>query len=85
GEQTDLASLEEPRVGELRAALDAWLAETGARLPKKDARFDSVRRKQQDAVIKSKRLPQLEKQHANFLDPAFQPNPSWWGSKVTQD
>ena len=48
-------------------------------------RHDSARRKQQNAVIKSKRLPQLEKQHANFLDPAFQPNPTWWGSKTTKD
>ena len=85
GEKKNLATEEGSRVRKLRAALDAWLAETGARLPKKDARFDSARRKQQNAVIKSKRLPQLEKQHANFLDPAFQPNPTWWGSKTTKD
>ena len=85
GEKNNLATEEGPRVRKLRAALDAWLAETGARIPKKDTRFDSARRKQQNAVIKSKRLPQLEKQHANFLDPSFQPNPTWWGSKATKD
>ena len=85
GEQNDLAAGEEPRVRELHAALNTWLTTTGARIPKKDARFDSARRKQQDAAIKSQRLPRLEKQHANFLDPAFQPNPTWWGSKVTRD
>ena len=85
GEKNDLAKNEDSKAKELRTALDAWLAETGALLPEKDARFDSARRKQQDALIKSKRLPQLEKQHANFLDPSFQPNPTWWGSKTTTD
>ena len=85
GEQNDLAAREEPRVRELHAALNAWLATTGARIPEKDARFDSTRSKQQDAAIKSQRLPRLEKQHAKFLDPTFQPNPTWWGSKVTRD
>ena len=85
GEQDDLAARHPPRARVLRRALDAWIKETGARIPKPDARFSAERRKQQDAAIKNQRLPRLEAQHARFLDPNFQPNPTWWGSRATRD
>lgn len=85
GEQNDLASMEPVKAKSLRGELDAWLMETGAHIPKPDSRFDAGKRKQQDAAIRNKRLPALEKQHANFLKPNFKPNANWWGSKVTVD
>jgi arylsulfatase A-like enzyme len=85
GEQSDLAATEPVRTRNLRAELDAWLRETGARIPKPDSRFDPARRKQQDAAIRDRSLPQLERQHARFLDPDFKPNEDWWGSMPTQD
>ena len=85
GEQDDLAARHPPRARVLRMALNAWIKETGARIPKPDARFNAERRKQQDAAIKNQRLPRLEAQHARFLDPNFQPNPTWWGSRATRD
>ena len=32
--------------------------------------------------MKSSRETSLEKQHARFLDPNYQPNKNWWGSLV---
>ena len=85
GELKDLAAAEPERVKTLRSALNAWLKETGARIPKADSRFNPEKKKQQAAAIRNQRLPRLEKQHANFLDPNFKPNATWWGSKVTRD
>ena len=85
GEKTDLAARQPEKTKALRAELDAWLKETGAHIPKPDARFDPDKRRQQDAAIRTRRLPSLEKQHANFLNPDFKPNPTWWGSKATVD
>lgn len=85
GEQKDLASAEPVRAKALREDLDDWLVQTGARIPKPDARYDAEKRKKQDLAVKAQRLPRLEKQHANFLSPDFKPNGNWWGSKVTVD
>lgn len=85
GEQKDEVSTQPTITKALRSELQAWLKETGARIPKQDSRFDPAKRKQQDAAIKNQRLPRLEKQHANFLREDFVPNPTWWGSKTTKD
>lgn len=85
GEQTDLTKQHPDRAAALRKALDAHLTETGARIPKPDPRFDPAKKAKQLESIATTRKPRLEKQHANFLSPTFQPNPTWWGSKVTED
>ena len=85
GEQSDLAQQESAHVKSLRSELDAWLKETGARIPMADSRFDPLKRKQQDTTVRLKKLPALERQHAKFLSPDFKPNANWWGSKVTKD
>ncbi|MGE9268216.1 MAG: sulfatase [Verrucomicrobiales bacterium] len=81
-EQNDLAAQEKATAAQLRAKLDQWLSETGARLPQPDERFDAEKRAKQDERIKSQQLPKLEAQHARFLDPDFQPNKTWWDSTV---
>ncbi|MDC0276515.1 hypothetical protein OAL00_06250, partial [Verrucomicrobiales bacterium] len=63
----------------------AWIAETGAKIPQPDPRFDAVKKEQQLKQAITKSMEKLEKQHSNFLDPNFKPNATWWGSKVTKD
>lgn len=85
GEQNDLASAQADKVKALSAKLDAWIAETGAKIPQPDDRFDAAKKEQQLKQAITKSMEKLEKQHLNFLDPNFKPNANWWGSKVTKD
>ena len=84
-EKSNLAAKNPSITQSLRKELNAWLQATGARIPKPDPRFDAQKRQRQDDHIKTKVKTRLEKQHARFLDPNFQPNKTWWGSKVTKD
>ena len=85
GEQNDLAAAEPAKAKDLSAKLDAWLAETGARIPQPDPRFDAAKKEEQLKQASGKGMESLEKQHANYLKPDFQPNATWWDSKVTKD
>ena len=85
GEQNDLSGKEPAKVSELSQKLQAWLKETGARIPKADPRFDAQKKKAQIDQASTKVMGRLEAQHANFLKPEFSPNKNWWGSKVTED
>ena len=80
GEQRDLSNAKPEMRVTLRKKLDAWIMETGARLPILNPRYDDKRAAQTEADMVTKRLPQLEKQHANFLSPDFKPNATWWDS-----
>ena len=68
----------------LRKDLDAWLAETGARIPLPDARFDAAKKERQMKQMREKKLPSLEKQAENFLDPNWKPNADWWSSSAAE-
>lgn len=80
GEQTDRAADEPRRVEALRGQLDNWLSATDARFPTKDPQFDAAQRAARWERLKTEGQARLEKQHAAFLAPDFQPNPDWWGS-----
>ncbi len=84
GEQHDLAARESQQTGQLWAELQAWLKETEAKLPQPNPEYQPawVEEHRHEAVaLKS----QLEKNHAKFLKPNWQPNPTWWKSLVTAD
>lgn len=83
-EQHDVASANADVAGDLRSELDRWLADSGARIPKPDPRFDAEKKKQQQARIREQLKPRLERQHASYLEPDFQPNPTWWGSQPNE-
>jgi len=85
GEQCDLAQREPDLRRELRHALDCWLADVHAQFPVPDAGYDPTAARQRLAQLEHELMPQLEIQHAAYLDPDWQPNPDWWGSQVTQD
>ncbi len=59
--------------------------EVGAKIPKRDPRFDAEKKVLQIKIFRTKKKAQLEKQHANFLKPGYQPNKTWWGSVQTKD
>ncbi|HVM50522.1 MAG TPA: sulfatase [Candidatus Acidoferrum sp.] len=84
GEQHDVAAQEVERTGLLWAELQAWLRETGARLPQPNPEYQpawAAEQRQEAVALKA----ELEKKHAQFLEPHWQPNPTWWKSLVTPD
>lgn len=82
GEQTDMASKHPEKVTAMRRRLDAWLVETGARIPQPDPRYDAGRKKEKMQQIHENKMPSLEKQAENFLSPSWKPNADWWGSSA---
>jgi arylsulfatase A-like enzyme len=81
-EQHDLAGEQSERTASLRVKLDQWLTETGAKRPQANPRYDAALAEKQQENNRTRRLPQLEKQHAGFLSPNYKPNADWWGSAV---
>jgi arylsulfatase A-like enzyme len=84
GEQHDLAKGEPQRTAELWAELSEWLNATGAKLPRPNPDYQPAWAVQQHAAA-LKLMQRLEKQHAEFLDPNWQPDPTWWKSQMTKD
>jgi arylsulfatase A-like enzyme len=84
GEQNDLATRQPEKTASLRKRLDAWLDETGARIPQPDARFDPVKKQTQKQQIRDKKMPSLEKRAASYLNPNWTPNADWWGSAAAE-
>ena len=85
GEAHDVSAENRGIAAELRAGLDKWLAETGARFPVHDPQYDPERERAERERLKKELMPQLEAEHAAYLDPAWQPNDDWWGSQVITD
>jgi len=84
GERHDLSTTETNRAAELWSQLAAWLKSTGAKIPQPNPDYQTAWATQQHrAAIKQKE--NLEKQHAEFLQPHWQPNPTWWKSQQTLD
>ena len=86
GEQHDLAPAElQARAEELWAKLRAWLNETGAKLPQPNPDYDPAWAGQKEQAMQNTKRD-LEKEHAAYLDPNWQPpNPTWWKSLVPND
>lgn len=85
GEHREM-SIEHPELAaSLRQDLNAFLKESGALIPEKDPRYDAEKAVKQAEQMRTKTLQRLEKQHANFLNPNFNPNKNWWGSMISED
>ncbi len=80
GEQTDLAAENPEVVAGLKKKLEAWMAETGAIMPKPDPRFSQERFEKKLEKARTKKQQSLEKNHANYLKVDWKPNADWWGS-----
>ena len=79
-ERHDLVKRHSRKVKALRAKLDAWLKSSGAKFPAKDPAFDLAKRKARWESIMTRGKAGLEKRHASYLAPGYQPNKDWWGS-----
>jgi arylsulfatase A-like enzyme len=84
GEQHDLAANEPERTAKLWAKLRAWLKETGAKMPRPNPAYQEAWAEQQQKAAQA-RMDRLEREHAAYLNPDWQPNPTWWDSLVTKD
>jgi arylsulfatase A-like enzyme len=85
GEQSDILSQNPEMAKQLRQKLDTWLKETDARIPQADSRFDAEKKKAQLKSASTKQMQALEKRHAGYLKPDYQPNKTWWDSKIPKD
>ena len=84
GERHDLSAGEIERTAQLWKELQAWLKETGARIPQPNPDYQPAwAEQQQQAALAQK--SRLEKLHADFLKPDWQPDPTWWKSLTTKD
>jgi hypothetical protein len=84
GEQHDLATLATERTAQLWTELQAWFKQTGAKIPQLNPDYDpSWTAQKQKAALSLKK--KLEKDHAEFLQPDWQPDPTWWNSQTTRD
>lgn len=81
GERNDLADTHGTKVAELGATLDAWLTETGARMATVNPRFDAAEATTSRRRRQTRGLGAEERAAAAFLEPDWQPNPTWWGSE----
>jgi arylsulfatase A-like enzyme len=82
GEQNDLSFENPEKTADLKTRLITWLKDTGAVLPAQDPRFNERRFDTKIEKARAKRMPALEKQHADYLDKSKKPDPSWWGSRI---
>lgn len=84
GEQRDLAKQEPARTAELWSELQAWLKETGARIPQSYPQYDPAWAKQHQKANQALKA-RLEQSHAAYLRADWQPDPTWWKSLVPKD
>jgi arylsulfatase A-like enzyme len=84
GEQFNLASQRPEKTAALKKKLDAWLADTGAIMPKPDPRFSQERFDAKIEKARTKKRLGLEKGHARFLEIDWTPNAEWWGSATVE-
>lgn len=80
GEQSDLVAQQPEKVVVLRKKLMAWLADTGAVMPKSDLRFSQKRFEAKLEKARTNKQQGLEKNHARYLDADWKPNADWWGT-----
>lgn len=84
GEERDLAAQEAERTERLWAQLEAWLHQTGARIPVPNPNYTDEMAKQNRVAAESLKA-KLEKDHAACLEPDWQPDPTWWKSLVPKN
>lgn len=84
-ELEDVGSSNSELADELRKRLDAWLVEVDAKLPTPDPEHDPVKERARLLHLENELMTELEKQHAEYLDPEWKPNDDWWQSQVVVD
>ncbi|MFI3288128.1 MAG: sulfatase [Rikenellaceae bacterium] len=70
------------KVAELSAELHAWLKETNAIIPTADPEYSPAAEAEVKRKWRTVTLQEREQERKNFLSPDFEPNKTWWDSKL---
>lgn len=70
------------KVALLSKKLSVWLTEASAKYPIPDSQYDPVKEAAYKEKQQTETLIRLEKERQNQLSPHFEPNKTWWDSKV---
>jgi len=83
-EENDLAAGKPELTAKMWEELQDFLGETGAKIPQPwpDYEPEMAEQNRQHSL---KRKEALEKSHAGYLQPGWEPNKDWWSSQVTRD
>ena len=65
--------------------LMSWLNEVGAKFPTEDPEFDKLKAEKRRSANVNKKWPSLEENRLKVLSKDFQPNETWWKSRLTKD
>lgn len=84
-EESDLARSHPARTKRMWMQLESWLKSVGAKFPEPDPRYDPAKTEAKFRRIQTDLKARLERTHAAMLEPDWSPNPTWWGSLVTED
>jgi len=85
GERANVLPENGTKASELRKLLDQWLVEVDAKFPVPDPEHDPEKERDRLHKLEHELMPQLETEHAEYLDANWQPNEDWWGSQVITD
>ncbi len=85
GERNNLFAQYRSKAAELRQRLDFWLIDVDAKFPIPDPEYDPQKEKAYLNGLEHELMPKLEAEHAEYLDPDWEPNEDWWGSQITID
>jgi len=82
GEQYDLSGKKPQLLDKLKKRLHAWLTETGAVMPEKNDSFNPDEFNSTLEKLRTEKMPELERQHADYLKKEWEPGNNWWGSTI---
>ncbi len=85
GEQTDVFSDNYDVAERLGDLLQAYLEKVNAKMPSKDTLFDADLAQRQHQQKIDVLMSKLETERMKFLSKDFEPNETWWDSKMTKD
>lgn len=84
-EQNNIAAEDTDRTKTMEAELLAYLNDMGANKPVPNPNYDEAKARQQQIDRREKLLPRLEAERKQMLSKDYQPNATWWDSKLTRD
>ena len=82
GEQNNVLDKNPEIADALKVKLQTYLNDNNAIFPQKNPEFDAQTWEQKLERLKTDKMQALEKEHANFLKPDWEPNGDWGGSTV---
>lgn len=83
-ERNNIASVEPEKAEELHRRLKLWLEATDARYPSKNPDFDESKWREEQEHMRNVVISRLEEQHAEVLEPGWQPRGGWWEDRGNQ-